>query len=258
MGRTLTYPKLEHTTVHRLNNRATYDLGAIHSIVNTSPVVHVSFPSSTEEPFPAILPMIGQMGSFDYPSAGIDEPMDCYLHGYVTSRLMKLAGDATEGLPVTIAATKVDGLVLALTPFHHSYNYRSAVLYGYAQIVTDPKEKVWAMELITDSIVPERWANSRTPPDSGELSSTSILRVRISSGSGKIRDGGPHDEKKDEGNAKVAGKFWTGVIPLWETLGSPVPSDSNQIKDLPSYIVSYVNDTNKQRSRYAVEAVEEK
>ena len=41
----------------------------------------------------------------------------------------------TGGLAITIAATKVDGIVLSLTPNSHSYNYRSAVLFGYGSLV---------------------------------------------------------------------------------------------------------------------------
>lgn len=36
---------------------------------------------------------------------------------------------------MTIAATIVDGIVLSLTPNSHSYNYRSAVLFGYGSLV---------------------------------------------------------------------------------------------------------------------------
>lgn len=61
---------------------------------------------------------------------------DCYLHGYVSSGIMKQArGNADSGLAITIAATKVDGIVLSLTPNSHSYNYRSAVLFGYGSLV---------------------------------------------------------------------------------------------------------------------------
>lgn len=115
------------TVAKRANNAdpsssATYDLEAIHTIVNTTPVVHVSFQSNdpAEGPFPATLPMIGQMGSFDHPSSGLEDPLDCYLHGYVSARMMKNAqagaqGEGSQGLPMSIAATKVDGLVLSLT-----------------------------------------------------------------------------------------------------------------------------------------------
>lgn len=201
--------------------------------------------------------MIGQMGSYEYPSAGLDEPMDCYLHGYVTSRIMRMSGASDQGLPVSIAATKVDGLVLALTPFHHSYNYRSAVLSGYAKPVTDKEEKLYAMKLITDSVVPGRWDHSRTPPDSSELTSTAILRVKIVSGSGKIRNGGPHDDKKDTENVDVTSKTWTGVVPVWENFGRPVPSSENKVQELPSHITSYIHDTNGQNEQFALDAVSE-
>ena len=70
-----------------------------------------------------------------------------------------------NGLPVSIAATKVDGIVLSLTPNSHSYNYRSAILFGYATLVTNKEKKLWAMKLITNSILPGRWENTRVPPD---------------------------------------------------------------------------------------------
>src|SRR5437773_2475733 len=114
--------------------------------------------------------MIGAMGSFEYPSSDIDEPLDCYLHGYVSSRIMNLA-----------------------------------------------------MEVITNSVVPKRWSNSRVPPDRAELDSTRVLRVRIESGSGKVREGMPSDEKKDLDRADVLDKVWTGVVPMWEQLGEPIP-----------------------------------
>jgi uncharacterized protein len=197
--------------------------------------------------------MIGVMGSYDYPSAGIDEPMDCYLHGYVSSRIMNLARSSKEGLPICVAATKVDGLVLALTPNSHSYNYRSAALHGYATPVNDVEEKLFAMQLITNSVVPDRWNNSRVPPDGAEMQSTQILKVKVVSGSGKIRDGGPHDEAKDTGRKDVTSKTWTGVVPVWETFGAPVPSATNEVTELPEYIKSYVSEATASNSAHAVE-----
>ncbi len=195
--------------------------------------------------------MIGVMGSYEYPSASIDEPMDCYLHGYVSSRIMRLAKASPEGLPVCVAATKVDGLVLALTPNSHSYNYRSAVLHGYAKLVESVEEKVWAMELVTNSVVPDRWSNSRIPPDGAEMQSTNILRVRVVSASGKVRDGGPHDEAKDTKREDVTSKTWVGVVPVTETFGQPVPSAENKVEKVPEYINSYVTETNAQNEEYA-------
>jgi nitroimidazol reductase NimA-like FMN-containing flavoprotein (pyridoxamine 5'-phosphate oxidase superfamily) len=200
--------------------------------------------------------MIGQMASFDYPSASIDEPLDCYLHGYVSSRIMNLARTSEdEGLPICVAASKVDGLVLSLTPNSHSYNYRSAVLHGYAKLVTDEAEKLWAMELITNSVLPDRWKHSRIPPDKAEMSSTVILKVRVVDGSGKIRDGGVSDERKDTDNTEVTERVWTGVVPVYETFGEPIPSVSNKVEGIPEYVTSYVTKMNEKNRDYAISAV---
>lgn len=206
--------------------------------------------------------MIGQVGSFDHPSAGLDDPLDCYLHGYVSARMMKLArstqGDGqSRGLPVSIAATKVDGKVLSLTPFSHSYNYRSAILFGYATEVTNTDEKLWAMELITEKVMTGRWENSRVPPDQGEMSSTTVLRVNIVNGSGKIRDGGPHDYKKDLENETLLNNTWTGVVPMWETYGKPERSKYNRVENLPAHLTEYCEEENVEAEKYASKAAED-
>jgi len=104
------------------------------------------------------------MGSFSRPSASLSDPLDLYLHGYVSSRIMNLSSPLSKGLPVCICASKVDGLVLSLTPYSHNYNYRSAILFGHAKVVEDVEETLWAMELITNSVVSDRWRNTRVPP----------------------------------------------------------------------------------------------
>ena len=202
--------------------------------------------------------MVGVMGSFQYPSADLSEPLDCYLHGYVSARMMNLArGSEGEGLPLSIAATKVDGIVLSLTPNSHSMNYSSAVLFGYATRVTDDEEKVWAMQLITNSVIPGRWENSRVPPDGAEMASTSILRVRIVSGSGKIRDGEPHDDKKDLERKDVVDRIWTGVLPIWQTIGEPVAGRTNAVAEVPEHIRNFQKEVNASNEEYAKKAAVE-
>jgi len=257
MGRNaVEYPQDTRNTVVRKGKlRGAYDLGSVHTIINSALVVHVSFSPQPEDPFPAILPMIGTMASFERPSAGLDEPLDCYLHGYVSSRIMKLTHKAIEegkrGLPVCISASKVDGVILALTPNAHSYNYRSAVLFGYATLVTDVQEKLFAMEQITNKVVPNRWDNTRLPPNAGEMSSTQILRVEIESGSAKVRDGPPADDAVDLKNEEVLDRVWTGYIPLVEKFETPVPSSYNRIKEVPGYIEDYRKGFNEENEEYA-------
>ena len=200
------------------------------------------------------------MGSYDRPSADLSDPLECYLHGYVSSGIMKRARTNPEkGLPITIAATKLDGIVLSLTPNSHSYNYRSAVLFGYGSLVEDVEEKIWAMRLVTNSVVPDRWENTRTPPDGAEMASTTILKVKIVNGSGKIRAGGPGDEKKDTQREDVISKTYTAVVPVWETYGEPVPGGAGLIGDVPEHVQSFMTETNQSNEEYAkMAAVENK
>jgi nitroimidazol reductase NimA-like FMN-containing flavoprotein (pyridoxamine 5'-phosphate oxidase superfamily) len=88
------------------------------------------------------------------------------------------------------------------------------VVYGYASLVSDADEALYAMKAITDNLLPERWDKSRTPPSSAELKSTSILRVRIASASAKIRVGGPSEDRKDLEDAGLVERTWTGVVRL--------------------------------------------
>lgn len=43
------------------------------------------------------------------------------------------------------------------------------------------------MELITNSVVRDRWRHTRVPPNGAEMQSTSILRVKIAGGSAKSK-----------------------------------------------------------------------
>ena len=167
--------------------------------------------------------MLGCTGSFENPSSDPGEgPRSLYLHGYVSSRLMRLpsltgADGPTEhaGVPVCVAATMMDGIVLASTPFNHSCDYRSAVVHGYANVVTDDAEKLYAMELITNNLISNRWDNTRVPPTKAELQSTGVLRIDVASASAKVHTGGPSDDRKDLKDDEVKERVWTGVVPTW-------------------------------------------
>jgi nitroimidazol reductase NimA-like FMN-containing flavoprotein (pyridoxamine 5'-phosphate oxidase superfamily) len=239
-----------------------YDYETIHNIVNTTEVLHVSFPTpDPSDPFPAMIPMLGFMASFAQPNASLSESLDLYLHGYISSRLMRLGGaspsDEEDGLPLTIAATHLDGLVLALTPNHHSYNYRSAILHGFATPVTNPEEKVWAMEKITNGVVDNRWENTRIPPTKTEMTSTQILKVRIVDASAKVRAGWPSDDRADMKNDELRAKTWVGVVPTWVQYGAPVPTPDNRLSKVPVYLADFVKSQNKKGEQNAQRAITE-
>jgi len=252
------YTKTPRSAVKRYPGRGAYDYATIHHIVDTCPVVHVSFipiPQSNEpdpqDSFPATLPMIGCTGSYeDQSSDPASTRQSLYIHGYVSSRLMRLPTNPSSnrsglGTPVTICATHLDGIVLALTPNHHSCNFRSAVVYGYASIVEDEAEKLWALERITNNLIPTRWENSRIPPTKTEMTSTTMLRVEIESASAKLRAGEPGDDKADLANADVTSKVWSGVVPVWTQYGEPIEAQTNKVKTVPGYLTEWVEENNE-------------
>jgi len=261
------YPKDDRNTVRRHRERAKYDLATVHSIFAAATIVHVSFlpTDPSVDPFPTILPMIGALGSFENPNADpATEPLDLYLHGHIAARLMKLPGsesvaeDFPQGFPVCVATTLVDGIKLALTPFNHSSNYRSAVLHGYANLVTDDAEKHWAFRLVTDSVIPDRWDKTRTPVTNAESQSTAILRVNIATASAKVNAGPAGDDRNDLQNDEITSTVWTGVLPTWEHIGSPIENKSNKVPQVPPYLTAWIQEQNARREEYAVRAAAER
>jgi nitroimidazol reductase NimA-like FMN-containing flavoprotein (pyridoxamine 5'-phosphate oxidase superfamily) len=180
-------------------------------------------------------------------------PRNIYLHGHASARLFQQGKE--DRLPVTVAASSIQGIVLALAPFHNSCNYSSAVVQGYASIVTSESERLYALTRITDNLVPERWDNGRKQPTNAELTSTGVLKVEIESASAKVRVGGPSDDRADLKNDQLVQQTWTGVIPTWTTIGEPVPSSYNRVARLPGYLKSFVEEGNEHAKTAAVEAI---
>jgi hypothetical protein len=111
----------------------------------------------------------------------------------------------------------VDAIVLARSAFHHSMNYRSVVILGNAEIVADDAQKLSALEIISEHVVPGRWADVRQPTPQ-ELKATSVLRLPLAEASAKIRTGPPADDDAD-----YALPIWAGILPLSMIGGALVP-----------------------------------
>lgn len=107
------------------------------------------------------------------------------------------------------------------------------------------------MEVITNSVVPNRWKHTRVPPNKGEMASTQILKVKIDSGSAKVREGVPNDQVCDTEDDEVTGAVWTGVVPLYGVFGEPVAGPYNRVSEVPEHVRSYVEEVNKENVEYA-------
>src|SRR5690606_35394363 len=82
-----------------------------------------------------------------------------YVHGSTGARSLRAA---TEG-EVCVTVTHVDGIVLARSVFHHSMNYRSAIVYGRPRLVTDEEERLIGLRAVTEQIAPGQWDYARRP-----------------------------------------------------------------------------------------------
>jgi nitroimidazol reductase NimA-like FMN-containing flavoprotein (pyridoxamine 5'-phosphate oxidase superfamily) len=194
-----TYTATSRTRIRRLPKRGSYDKAAVHAILDQGFICHVGFAVDAQ---PYVIPTIYAR-----------DDATLFVHGSAVSRMLRTL---TQGVPVCITVTLLDGLVLARSVFHHSLNYRSVVMIGNARLVDDADQKLRALHLITNHVVPARWEEARTPSEL-ELRQTSVLALPLEEVSAKIRSGPPIDDDEDYGLP-----IWAGVVPVETRLGTPI------------------------------------
>lgn len=211
------YTPSARTRVVREAQRGVYDRDMAYQILDEGFICHVGFVVDGQ---PFVIPT-------GYGRAGDN----LYIHGSAASRMLRRVD---EGIAVCVTVTLLDGLVLARSIFNHSMNYRSVVILGTAQAVNDPKEKLEALHLLSEHILPGRWAESRQPNER-ELKATLVMRLPIEEFSAKVRQGLPMDDEEDYGFPT-----WAGVIPLTLVPGEPI-DDSRLMPGLstPQYVKTY-------------------
>ncbi|NEQ98315.1 MAG: pyridoxamine 5'-phosphate oxidase family protein [Cyanothece sp. SIO2G6] len=204
-----TLPVTDRSKVKRVPKRGCYDRALINQILDEALVLHVGFMANNQ---PFVIPMTyGRDGD------------RLYLHGAVTSRLLQ---NLEQGIDICVTATLLDGLVLARSIFHHSMNYRSVVLFGRATLVDDEAEKLHALKVLSEHIVPGRWEQARKP-NPQEANATTVLAFPIEEGSAKVRSGGPVDDAAD-----YELPIWAGQLPLKLTPSAPIADDKLE-SDIP-------------------------
>jgi len=193
------------TTVNRGRSRAVADRERLHALLDEALLAHLGVVAGQH---PVVLPT-----AYGVDRDGPDEGGSLYLHGSVA------AGWLSRALAheVCVTITELDGLVAARSAFHHSMNYRSAVIIGRARRVEDHDERLHALALVVDHMIPGRWATLRASTRK-ELAATAVLAVPLAEASLKERAGGPVDDPED-----IATGVWAGHIPLRRVAGDPVP-----------------------------------
>lgn len=192
----------ERSKVRRVPKRASYDVETVYAILDKECVCQVGFVSDGH---PVVIPTIyGRSGDH------------LYFHGANTSRMLQ---HMEEGVPISVNVTRTNALVLARSAFHHSLNYESVTLFGTAKPVEEREEKLLALEMISEQVLPGRWQEVRQPSEK-ELQVTRLMKLQISEGSAKVRNEGVNDDKEDYDL-----DVWAGLVPIRRSFGAPVPDE---------------------------------
>src|SRR5215470_17950122 len=114
----------ERTRVRRHSERAQTDRADLFAVLDAGMICHLGV---VVDGSPVVLPTAyGRVGD------------TLYLHGSSANRSLH----AAAGHEVCVTVTHLDGLVCARAVFNHSMNYRSAVVFGTARIVTHEAERL--------------------------------------------------------------------------------------------------------------------
>ena len=213
------FERTDRNKVRRKPERACYDSETIYAIVDAAPICHVAF-EVDGQPF-TIPTLHARLGD------------TLLLHGSPGHRLIR---HVQAGNEVSASFVLVDGLVVAKAVFHHSLNFRSAVIFGRGRKIEGEEELLKVLEAFTEKILPGRWRRARIP-DSAELRITGIAAIEIQSASAKLRKGPPIDDGAD---ADL--KVWSGVIPLRPAASRP---DSSSQEDIPASVQNYIQKLNE-------------
>ena len=208
----MTYRPTQRTSLRRLPERARYDPETVHSILDEGFICHVAFVVDGQ---PYALPTgYARIGG------------TLYLHGSTGSRL-----GLRPGMDVCVTVTLLDGIVLARSAFHHSFQYRSVMVLGRTELVTDLAEKEAALTALVEHFMPGRSADARAG-SRRELAATAVLAVPLEEVSAKVRTGDPKDDDED-----YALPVWAGILPLVIVPGEPIPdSRLDPAVPMPSYV----------------------
>jgi uncharacterized protein len=189
----------ERTTLHRLRERGRTDRADLYAVLDAGLICHLGV---IVDGSPAVLPTgYGRNGD------------TLYLHGSSANRALL----AADGQQVCVTVTHLDGLVCARSVFHHSMNYRSAMIFATAHLLTTDSERLTALKAVTDQLVPGRWENVRGPTRK-ELAATAVLALPLEEASVKVRTGPPADDPED-----YETDIWAGVLPARLMFGAAEP-----------------------------------
>jgi nitroimidazol reductase NimA-like FMN-containing flavoprotein (pyridoxamine 5'-phosphate oxidase superfamily) len=205
------------TRIRRAPTRANFDRSKLYEILDEALLCHVGFTDNEQ--------------TYVIPTLCWRKGNKLYIHGSSGSRMLKVLA---TGVSACITVTLLDGVVLARSAFHHSANYRSAVILGSLQKIDDESDRLMVLEHFMQHIAPGRWPVVRAP-NPKELKATVIMWIELDEVSVKIRSGDPSDDDAD-----MDLPVWAGTIPV-QSLFGPMQASKDILKNIeePDYSKAY-------------------
>lgn len=211
------YSKSKLNRIKRGQNRATYDVDKINTILDAGFIGYVSY--------------IYEDQAITLPMGYGRKDNKIYLHGSQANRMLLALIEAKK---MSMTVMHLDALVLARSGLHHSVNYRSATLFGSAKKLEDPKEKDAALLCFMEHMMKGRWDGIR-PMHEEELDRTLVVEMTIETASAKIRDVGVGDEPED-----YELDVWAGLVPLKQIAEYPIADEGlPQKMEIPKHVLDY-------------------
>lgn len=193
------FPATNINRVKRAPARGRYDKATIYGILDAALVCHIAY--------------VIDGRPYCTPTAFWREGDHVYWHGSSASRMIRTQA---AGIPVCLTVTHLDALVMARSGFHHSVNYRSAMVFGTAHVIDDAETKLKLMDRFIDRIYPGRSSLIRQP-NAQEFKATTMMGMEIETASGKIRDTHVADEEEDYAEVPA----WSALYPVTQVIGEP-------------------------------------
>jgi nitroimidazol reductase NimA-like FMN-containing flavoprotein (pyridoxamine 5'-phosphate oxidase superfamily) len=206
------------TRIRRYAQLQSYDRAALNQLLDEALIAHVGFHRRDDDG-------AGPVGVI--PMGYARDGDSLLLHGSTRAGITR-AG--TSSTPLTATVTLLDGLVYAATLYDSTFNFRSAVISGGAVEITNRAEKIAALQVLSERIMPGRWPYV---PEltAHQLAATAVMRLPFDVVSLKIRIGAPDDAPP--------GELWTGVLPLAVAAGDPQPQPG-ATQPVPDYVADLV------------------
>jgi nitroimidazol reductase NimA-like FMN-containing flavoprotein (pyridoxamine 5'-phosphate oxidase superfamily) len=208
----MTISASERTHVVRGAKRSITEQKTINAILDAAMICHVGFVMNG---YPMVIP-----------TCHWREGDKIYWHAHSKAKNIV----QTDDQQVCMTVTLMDGLVLARSAFNHSVNYRSVMIFGKAQEITDEREKTRQFKLMIDKFSPGRWDQLR-PITKTEVKATGLMELDLTEVSCKVRNEMAVDEVED-----VSWPVWAGILPIEQQFGDwQVNTDTTADYALPNH-----------------------